>query len=140
MCGLPRSGKTTWIEKHKSNAIVVSNDWIRANVLGTTYMTTANPAIWMITDACIRILLSQKKDVILDGVNGTQFARKFFTDLGKEYGARIRIIRITTPIEVCLQRNQKCKKLPDLVLHRMNEEMEGPSPEETEWWKTIKGT
>ena len=137
MCGLPRSGKSTWIKKNKGNSIVVSNDWIRENILGTTYMGAANPAIWMITDATIRILLSQGKNVILDGCNHTHFIRKFFTDLAKEYGANIRIVCVDTPRNTCLIRNQENKKLPDLVLHKMSDESEGAIGQETEWWETV---
>lgn len=105
LCGLPRSGKSTWVEKNKGNSIVVSNDWIRENILGTQYSHSANAIIWAIVDASLRIILSQDKDVILDGINNTPDIRKFFIDIGREYGAKIKMVCFMTPLEVCLARN-----------------------------------
>ena len=34
MCGLARSGKSTWIKKNQADAIVVSPDDIRAEIFG----------------------------------------------------------------------------------------------------------
>ena len=53
MVGLPRSGKSTWIKENAGNAVVVSNDWIRENILGTHYTKTSNALVWAITDAAL---------------------------------------------------------------------------------------
>lgn len=128
MCGLPRSGKSTWIEKNKGNAIVVSHDWIRENILGTHYAPTANSVIWTLADTVLRVVLGQNKDVILDGLNNNKFIRGLFIDVAREYKSSIRLVCINTPVGICLKRNSKSEnhKLPQEKLLQINEEFEWP--------------
>ena len=121
LIGLPRSGKSTWIKQNAGNAVVVSNDWIRENILGTHYSN--------LTDAVLRVVLGQGKDAILDGVNHTKAVRSFYVKLAREYGAKIHMVIIGTPLEVCLKRNID-KKLPDAKLIEMMNGMENPDSDE----------
>lgn len=138
--GLPRSGKTTWIEANKDacNAVVVSNDWIRENILGTNYHKASNAIVWTIVDASIRILLSQGKNVILDGANHTKGVRKFFVDIAREYGAGVKMVLFKTPLKNCIYRNSKNSKLPEAVLIKMAEELEEPTSEECIYVETVR--
>lgn len=125
--GLPRSGKSTWIEKNKGDAIVVSHDWVRENILGTHYAPSANAIIWTIADAALRILLSQDKDVILDGLNDTPTVRKFYVDIARQYKAKVKMVGITTPLDICLARNSgKEQKLRNKKILKINEKLEWP--------------
>lgn len=126
LVGLPRSGKSTWIKENCGNAVVVSNDWIREEILGTHYSKNANAIIWTIADAALRIVLGQGKDAIYDGVNLTKETRKFYIDLARQYNARIKIVLIITPLEICMERNKNGNKLPDDVLERMANSYERP--------------
>jgi predicted kinase len=126
MVGLPRSGKSTWIQEHSQNAIVVSNDWIREEILGTHYSKNANAIIWTIADAALRIILGQGKDAIYDGVNLTKETRKFYIDLARQYGAKIKIVLVITPLEICMERNKSGNKLPNDVLEKMASSYERP--------------
>lgn len=132
MVGLPRSGKSTWINANKKNlnAIVLSNDWVRENILHAEHSKSNDPAIWMLVDGCARILLSQKQNVIIDGIHLTKSIRKFFIQMARECGANVVIVWIDTPLQECLRRNQFDHKLPDETLHKMYEEMETPQPSE----------
>jgi predicted kinase len=130
LVGLPRSGKSTWIQKNGGNAIVVSNDWIREEILGTHYSKNANAIIWTIADAALRIVLGQGKDAIYDGVNLTKETRKFYIDLARQYGAKIKMVLILTPLETCIERNKVGQKLPIEVLQKMADSFESPDPEE----------
>ena len=138
--GLPRSGKSTWIEenKDKTDAIVISNDWIRENILGTHYHKASNAIVWTISDASLRILLSQGKTVILDGANHTKSVRKFFVDIAKEYDAGIKMVMFKTPLINCIYRNNKSEKLPEEVLRKMDEEFEDPTLEECDYIELIR--
>ena len=128
MVGMPRSGKSTWIVNNKDkNDIVISNDWIRENILGNHYSNAANPVIWMVTDSCIRILLSQGVNVILDGINHTRYIRSLYLNIGKEYATETRIVYTNTPLAVCLERNKTNAKLPSGKLVKMYEEIESPT-------------
>lgn len=130
MVGLPRSGKSTWIKNNACGRIVISNDWIRANILHAPNNKSIDPALWMITDATLRIMLGQKNDVILDGVHLTKFVRKFFIDVAREYGAKVIFVYMKTPLEECKKRNAFNNKLPDEVLEGMAEKFEEPDCEE----------
>ena len=133
MIGLPRSGKSSWIKEiTKSKDIVISNDWIRENILKAPHSKSSNPAIWMITDATLRILLSQGQDVILDGVHATKSERKFFLDLAKECNAAVMYVLVDTPLETCVARNNRSEhhKLPTEDLIRMGKKFERPTKDE----------
>jgi predicted kinase len=138
VCGLPRSGKSTWIENNKGDAIVVSNDWIRENILGHKYSEPANAIVWTIADATIRILLGQGKDVIYDGINLTRDVRKFFIDIAEIYKSRVRIVYVETPSAVCVMRNKNKEKLPDGKIERMGRNVEMPN--ESEYDEFVKVT
>ena len=129
LVGVPRCGKSTWIEKNKGDSIVVSHDWVRENILGTHYSPNANAIIWTIADATLRIVLSQGKDVILDGINHTASTRRFYIDIARQYKAQVKIVCITTPIDVCLIRNSKAEshKLPQEELMAIHHKLEWPA-------------
>jgi len=139
LIGLPRSGKSTWTEenKEKLDAVVVSNDWIRENILHAPNSKSTEPIIWTIADSAMRIMLSQGQNVIYDGVNHTSFVRKFFIDMAEECGAKIVPVHVNTSLDVCLERNRTNKKLPDSVLIRMASEAEGMNFNEYDRCETI---
>jgi len=131
MVGLPRSGKSTWINEYSGiYEAVISNDWIREEILGNQYSSAANPAIWMITDSCTRLLLSQGFDVILDGINHTRYVRGLFLDIAREYKHQTRIVYMNTPLSYCVQRNEITKKLPTEKITQMHRQMEKPTEDE----------
>lgn len=133
MVGFPRSGKSTWIEKNKEDELVIEPDWIRRNILGHQYHRPAEPIIWLIADSFIRICLSQGQDVILDGINLLKFIREKYVKLAQEMGVKIRVVWITTPMEICLARNQESpeeKRLPQVALVQKEEMFEPPELEE----------
>ena len=134
MVGLPRSGKSTWIENNKDNDdgyVVISNDWIRENIFKSEHSRTTNPALWMITDATIRLLLSQNKNVIMDGVNHLKFVRSEFIVTAEEMNAEVVIVWVNTPLETCLVRNKgENYKLNNKRLKRFADEFEIPESSE----------
>lgn len=140
LVGIPRSGKSTWIDKHKMDNIVVSNDWIRENILGIHYSHASNAIVWSIIDSTLRILLEQRKNVILDGTNHMPHIRKFYIDIAKEYGAKVKMVVFHTPLDVCLARNQTTKKLPDACLERMAKDFTPPYKTEYDKIENLAGS
>jgi len=132
LVGLPRSGKSTWIEKNKGNSIVVSNDWIRENILGGSYASTANAIVWTLGEAAMRMVLSQDKDVIFDAVNHTKEVRKFYVDIARKYDAKIKMVVFMTPLGICLVRNEipSSHKLPNKALIDMHDVFSVPDEDE----------
>ena len=136
MVGLPRSGKSSWIKDHARDAVVVSPDWIRENILGEkySYANSANAIVWSIMDSTLRIVLGQGKDAILDGVNLTKETRSYYVAIARQHGARVLMMMIKTPLEVCLQRNRDAanRKLPDEKLIKMASTIEWPEQDEAD--------
>ena len=119
MCGFPRSGKSTWVKNNRNGRLVIEPDWIRRVILGHQFHKPAEPVIWLITDSFIRICLSQGQDVILDGTNLQPFVRMKYIELAKSLNHRIVCVWISTPMHICIQRNNESpegKKLPTNVL------------------------
>ena len=130
LVGFPRSGKSTWAKENGNDSIIVSNDWVRENILHAPNKKSNDPAIWMITDSTIRIVLSQGKSVIVDGVNTTVAVRSYFISTANECNANVVIVWIKTSIEECIRRNNVSKKLPHDVLLKMYDRFEDPQPQE----------
>ena len=132
--GLPRSGKSTWVERHKGDAVVVSSDWIREHVLGESYSyaESANAVVLAMMDCALRIVLGQGKEAVLDGTNLTRFTRQFYAQIAREHGAKVRIIWANTSLGECLERNASAqgRKLPAAKLASMAEKMQVPTHDE----------
>jgi predicted kinase len=108
----------------------VSPDWIRENILGESYSyaESANAIVWTLIDAAVRIVLSQGKDVILDGVNLTKSTRKFYVAIARQYGAWVKMVFFSTLCSECVRRNSLAKthKLPKQKLLAMANSLEVP--------------
>lgn len=126
LVGLPRAGKSTWCTQNTNKAVLVSNDWIRENILGTHYCNAANAIVWSIVDSTLRIVLGQGKDAILDGINHTKAVRSFYIKLAKEYNAEVELVVFDTPLSVCRQRNTTLK-LPNDRIDDISKAYEIPS-------------
>ena len=129
MCGLPRCGKSTWIRKNKGDAVIVCPDDVRSSILGHQFHKNAEDFVWAISKAMVRLLLEQKKDIIIDATNLTSTSRGDWIKIANDYKAHIRIVWIKTSIKKCKERNLKSKKgqkLPSEVIDRMALIFENP--------------
>ena len=107
MCGIPRCGKSTWISKNKKDAIIVSPDDIRKEIFGHQFFNPGEPWIWAFTKSMIRLLMIQKKDVIINATNLFPWLRREWLCLAYELNYKAKMVLIDTPIEVCMKRNKK---------------------------------
>jgi len=131
MCGLPRSGKSTYVNKYKDkyNAIVICPDEIRFNIFGHQFHKPAEDYIWAIAKTFARLLLSQNKNVIIDATNLTFEARNVWIKLAEEYYVNLKIIWIRTSVEQCVKRNKNSpigKKLPEGRIEEMYNTIDAP--------------
>lgn len=132
MCGFPRSGKSTWIKNHSAQAVVVCLDVIRKEVFGHQFHGPAEPFVMGIAKSMVRIILRQKKSVIVDATNVRRSWRHEWESLAEECGARVQIIFIDTPFEVCMERNRRSKRgerVPPAKLREMAERFDNPLTE-----------
>lgn len=122
MMGNSHSGKSTWVEQNKRNAVVVCPDTIRKVIFGHQFHVEAEEFIWGVTKSMIHILLDQKKDVILDATCLTWGIRQQYWSIASKYLATKEIVWIKTPVDVCLARNlvDKNKQVPEQVIISMD--------------------
>ena len=128
MCGLPASGKNTWvsefIKKEKKNSVdyvVVELDEIRAEIFGHEFHRPAEHFVIGIAKSFVRLLLKQGKNVIINSTALTQSIRNEWISIGDEYNYDIKIVWIKTPLKECLKRNrQRIRKVPDSVIASMD--------------------
>ena len=138
--GIPRSGKSSWIDKNKKNAIIVSPDEIRSEIFGHQFHAPANPFIFALSGSMISLLLKQGKDVIVDATHISHQLRNSYYSVKKAYNCKTRLIWVYIDedyiinIEKCKERNElslEGKKLPNSAIERMGLAFEPPDEEDT---------
>jgi predicted kinase len=117
MCGLPKSGKSTIVDRELREYQVICGDDIRL-ALGVEFDPKLEDFVWGTFNTMVRASLIRKLDVVLDGTHTTKFRREKVINLGKEYGADIKIIHVKTPYEVCIERATE-SDFPLAVMERM---------------------
>ena len=127
MCGLPRSGKTTWITKNRTNEVVISADELRYIVYGQRFWGEGETLMWSIRDCMLRYFLSQGVDIIIDETNTTVKRRKPIIALAKKAGYVIIGYLIDYALHDCIDRADDAL-IP--VIERMAEQFEPPTEAE----------
>lgn len=104
MCGLPASGKNTWVEKNCRGAPVVSFDDARAE-LGLRHGKNEG----MVAHAAIekaKQLLRQKIPFVWNATHVSQQTRKKTLDLLFAYHAEVDVVYVEAPRKVIFSRNE----------------------------------
>jgi predicted kinase len=131
MCGLPGSGKTTWIKNNKkSDTDIISLDDIRHSIFGHQFYRDAEPWILAFAASMAKILLEQKRSIIIDATNLLPFMRNTWRTMAQKYGAKIELVLLDVPLAVCIKRNNtrsKSKRVPITVLKQFNDIFVPPS-------------
>lgn len=118
MCGLPGTGKDTWIGSHYPELPVVSLDNIRAE-LG---VSPTEPQKRVIDTARSRAveLLREKRPFVWNATNVTADLRRRQTELFTAYHASVRIVYLETPWQEELRRNgNRAAAVPEGAIMRM---------------------
>lgn len=135
MCGLPGTGKDTWIARHYPNLPVVSLDAIRVE-LG---ISPVGPQKRVADEARERAkaFLRQKRPFVWDATNITADLRRRQVELFIAYHASVRIVYLETEWQEELRRNaNRASMVPEDAILRMLSKLTPPEPWEAhriEW-------
>lgn len=136
MCGVPGSGKSTFIKNHVKldTSVIVSRDKIRFTIVqpDEPYFSHENEVLDIFWKE-INKALAENKNVFVDQTSLNPKARKTLLKNVKGYD-HVNIIWIDETLETCLKRNELREGtrayVPKSVIRRMNEQFIEPSFEE----------
>lgn len=144
LIGVPASGKSTWVEKHKGDALVISTDnliEIYAADNGKTYNDVFKEQIKIATKIAMEhaeAAFAAGQDVIWDQTNITKKSRKGKLAMVPEHYRKTAVF-FATPLEEEWQRrlnSRPGKSIPAHILDSMVEMLE--MPEQDEGWSVIE--
>ena len=138
--GLPRSGKSTFIDRHFFHYQILCPDDVRRG-LGVRHDRRLEPYVWSVVEAQGRAVLERGRSLVVDATNTTEAARRRWIDLAREYDCPLRLIWVDTPLEVCLERAGE-SDFPANVLLRMQDQLRQypPDPQSSDYTLEIVGT
>lgn len=102
MAGMPGSGKSYWVRRHKGNAVVLSADAVRHG---------ANPrTVFGSMRRKADVALKHGHSVIIDACSMCRRDRTPWLELAHKHRCASVLVVLTTPTDVCLGRNQQRHK------------------------------
>ena len=137
MCGIPGSGKSTWLHEHASHfyaaSSIVSRDQIRFSMLkdGEDYFAHEKE-VWNQFIEEIKISLAINEETYVDATHINERSRaKLFRALGSSmYGVELTALYFKIPLEVALARNENRSGLayvPASAIISMNSNLTEPT-------------
>lgn len=127
MCGMPASGKDTWVQRHAAGLPVVSFDDARTE-LGLKHGENDGKAAHFAVDKA-KTLLRDQKPFVWNATHLSHEMRSKTLDLLYAYGAEVRLVYLEATEAVVLSRNRKRdSSLSNKDLLRMLHRWELPLP------------
>ena len=131
LCGLPASGKDTYIATHLPEMEMISLDAIRER-LGIS-PTDDQGKVIATFQSMARERLRKKQPFVYNATNLSRDIRQKQIDLFEKYGASVKIIFLETPWEEEMARNQSREaEVPQHAIDRMLGKLEMPERSESE--------
>ncbi|TCJ13940.1 ATP-binding protein [Rubrobacter taiwanensis] len=140
MCGLPRSGKTTYARGlQEAGWVRVCPDDIRRALHGRSHYPPAEPVVWANAELAVRSLLLGGHAVVVDATHTTRARRAPWVRMARELGLRLEAYVLETPAEECRRRSRESDDpVPPEVIDRMAEQWE-PVEEDGVEVRTVSG-
>lgn len=118
MCGLPGTGKDTWISRNVPDMPVISLDEIRKREKISPAKNQGTVAAMAREEA--KKYLRKKQPFVWNATNITKDMRSSLTSLFEGYGANVRIVYLETDWETLCQRNNaRAEQVPQAAIERM---------------------
>ena len=131
ICGLPGTGKDTYINKHFPNYKVISLDDIREEI--KIKPTDNQGEVYNIAKDRAKSYLREHIPFVWNATNITKMIRDKQIKLFHEYGARIKVIFLETEYQEMLKRNNNRKRYVSVkVINEMLEKLEIVEDSESE--------
>lgn len=129
MCGLPASGKNTWVAEHRAGLPVVSFDDSRAE-LGLRHGKNEGAVAHHAHDKA-KALLRERQPFVWNATHLSDSMRRKSLDVCLAYGANVEIVHVEAPRATLLARNQRRDtSLNKATLLGMLHKWEAPLPTE----------
>ena len=126
MCGLPGSGKDTWLAKHRPELPVVSLDKIRAG-LQIDPTDNQGKVIQVATERC-RQHLRDRISFAFNATNIVRQTRTRWTGLFSDYKAQIELVYLEPLMHLLLKQNRdRTKSVPESVIEKLAAKVEPPN-------------
>lgn len=126
MCGLPKSGKTTYARGlQEAGWVRVCPDDIRHALHRQGHHPPTEPLVWANAELTVRALLLGGHAVVVDATNTTERRRAPWLRIARDHEAPIEAFVLGTPAAECHERNRASNDpVPAEVIDRMDEQWE----------------
>ena len=125
LCGLPGTGKDTWLRANAPGLAVVSPDEVRAEY--GLPPTGPQEEVMRLAAERAKALLRQRIPFAWNATSVSQSLRARQLELFSRYGARVRIVCLETGWETGLARSAaRAEAVPETAIERMLERLEPP--------------
>lgn len=137
MCGLPGSGKSTYLQQSDSvantHSIVLSPDDFRMVLTGQAFYGPAEDSVWSHVKTATRVLI-QKHHVIIDATHLTVGSRLQWVRLAEHCKVLVDCWWYNISPEIAMRRNKARKGVvPEEVMERMLSSFVPPEASEGFW-------
>ncbi len=128
MCGLPGSGKNSWVKKNWTGP-VIELDIIRKELGIKWNDKNGQGTVAQKAKETLREHMRKKQDVLWNGTNMTAQQRASIIDIARLYDAKIKIVYVDCSVEEAIRRNSKRdekEQVKKSVIERYSRKMELP--------------
>jgi predicted kinase len=128
--GLPGSGKSSWFRRH--NISPLSSDLLRVLLFDDPSEQRFQDLIFSNLRSMLKARLIARRPMnYVDATNLTPHERHGWIKLAKDFGYEVHGVFFDVPLEVCLERNQRRKRMvSDDVMRRMASKLRPPTFDE----------